>query len=126
MIDQLGNKISVALSKDILWVHKNQCRAFAENKFYSFKTNDIEIEQSPEEDTSDPVYSQTATLLVTMNEAERLLFHNQNVIIILTTLRGKEIVWGTKQYPVHCIALPNLDNNVSLNLSCKTPEPLRY
>lgn len=125
MIDQLGNKISMALSKDILWVHKNQCRAFADNKFYSFKTNDIEIEQSPEEDTSDPVYSQTATLLVTMSEAERQLFHNQNVIIILTTLRGKEIIWGTKQYPVRCIALPNLDS-VSLNLSCKTPEPLRY
>lgn len=124
-MDQLGNKISMALSKDILWVHKNQCRAFAENKFYSFKTNDIEIEQSPEEENSATIYSQTTTLLVTMREAERKLFHNQDVIIKLTTLRGKEIIWGTKQYPVHCLALPNLDN-VSLNLSCKTPEPLQY
>ncbi len=125
MIDQFGNKISIALSKDILWVHKNQCRALSENKFYSFRTNDIEIEQSPEEDNSEQVYSQTAVLLVSMSEAERQLFHNQNVIIKLTTLRGKEIIWGTKQYPVHCIALSTLDG-VNMNLSCKTPEPLRY
>lgn len=125
MIDQLGNKISIALSKDILWVHKNQCRASSENKFYSFKTNDIEIEQSPEEDNSEAFFSQTTSLLAIMSEAERQLFHNQNVIIKLTTLRGKEIVWGTKQYPVHCVALPTLEG-VNMNLSCKTPEPLRY
>lgn len=124
-MDQLGNQISLALSKDIFWVYKNQCRTIENNKFYSFKTNEIEIEQSNEEETADPVYSQTTTLVVCMSEAERVLFHNQNVIIKLTTVRGKEIVWGTKQYPVHCIALPNLDN-VTLRLSCKTPEPLRY
>lgn len=124
-MDQLGNKISIALSKDILWVHKNQCQAFSENKFYSFNTNDIEIEQSPEEDNSDPVYSQTTSLLVTMSEAERQLFHNQNVIIKLVTLRGKEVIWGSKQYPVHCVALPTLDG-VNMNLSCKTPKPLQY
>lgn len=124
-MNQLGNKIEIALAKDVLWVHHNQCQATTEDKFFRYLTDDIMIEQNNESEDTAPVFSQTATIVTSMTKAEQQLFQNQNVIIRLTTLREEEIVWGTKAYPVHCIITPDLDN-VSLDLSCKSPDPLPY
>lgn len=124
-MNQLGNKIEIALAKDVQWVHQNRCQATDENKFFRYLTDDISIEQNNEAEDTDPVFSQTATIVTSMTKAEQQLFHNQNIIIRLTTLRDGEIIWGTKAYPVHCIITPELDN-VSLNLTCQSPEPLPY
>ena len=124
-MDQLGNKISLVLSKNVLSVHKDICRINGSNKFYDYFTDDFVIEQSNEGESSEPIFTQTSTIIVRMSEAERLLFHNQNTIVKLYTLRDKNIIWGTKEYPVNIVALPHLDK-VSLMLTCKTSIPLKY
>ena len=124
-MNQLGNQIEVALSKDSNWIYRNKCQLLPGKQFYKISTFDFEIEQNTEEDTTPPIYTQTCEVIVTISEAVRLLINNQNLIIKLTTLRGNEIIWGTKEYPVYCTATPNLDN-VSLKLSCKTTTPLPY
>ena len=124
-MDQLGNQLEIALAKDILWVYQNQCQPLDENKFFRFRSDEFTIEQNKEEEGTTPVYSQSTSIVVNMMRSEQQLFNNQNLIVRLTTLRNKQIIWGTKDYPVRCTIVPDLDH-VTLNLLCKSPIPLPY
>ena len=62
-MNQLGNQIEVALSKDSNWIHRNKCQLLPGKQFYKISTFDFEIEQNKEEDITPPIYTQTCEVI---------------------------------------------------------------
>jgi hypothetical protein len=87
--------------------------------------NDLEVEQTPEDTPSGMLYTEELTTLVNMESDDVLLFSTVPTIAFLRTLRGRDIAWGTLDYPVKCTPRTGVDF-VELHLMHKSPVMLNW
>ena len=126
-IDQLGNLITLVPADDIEYLldseHFELTTQERLRRYYTH--NDLNVEQTPEDTPSGPLYTEELTALVSMEPDDVLLFSTVPIVVFLRTLRGRDIAWGTLDYPVKCTPRTGVDF-VELHLTHKSPVMLNW
>lgn len=121
--DQLGNKIAIVPVSDVISITGNDFVLSHERNFnLIFTTNDLDFVQSPSNSDAGVMYAQS--LMLNIRTRNRMpIFNSADYIVILYTLRGKQIVWGSKDFPVRPILNPILPST-SILLRANSLYPL--
>lgn len=124
-IDQLGNKISIIPLSDVLSISGNNYTLSTEKNIRSYYTiNDINFEQKSSTSDAGDLYNQNLTAIIQKDD-DILRFMGQNILIILYSLQGNKIIWGSKDFPVKLKITPFI-SKLSIDLSRSSPIALIF
>jgi len=123
--DQIGNKITLIPIFDVQNTNGNNFSLTTDrNVRILYTQNDLVFDQKASESEGGVLYNQSLTAIVAKNK-ELMRYNNMHVLIVLETLSGKTIVWGSKQFPVRSKCVP-LITAISIELSCSTIFPVFF
>lgn len=124
-IDQLGNKISIVPFSDVTSLTGNNFTLSSNKNFRTLYTlNDLNFEQKPNTSDAGNLYVQNLIANCRINN-ELIRFCNQDLMIILYTMSDKQVIWGTKDFPVR-IKISPLTSSFSIELNSSAPFPLVF
>lgn len=124
-IDQLGNKLSIVPFSDVTSITGNNFTVSSNKNFRTLYTlNDLNFEQKPNTSDAGNLYVQNLIANCRINN-ELIRFCNQDLMIILYTMSDKQVIWGTKDFPVR-IKISPLASSFSMELNRSAPFPLVF
>lgn len=124
-IDQLGNKISIIPFSDVTSITGNNFTLSSSKNFRTLYTlNDLNFEQKPNTSDAGNLYVQNLIANCRINN-ELIRFCNQDLMIILYTMSDKQVIWGTKDFPVR-IKISPLTSSFIIELNRSAPFPLVF
>lgn len=124
-IDQLGNKLSIVPLSDVTSVTGNNFTLSSNKNFRTLYTlNDLNFEQKPNTGDAGELYAQSLIANVRINN-ELIRFANQDLMIVMYTMNDKQVLWGSKDFPVR-IKITPLVSSFNLDLSRSVPYPLVF
>lgn len=123
--DQLGNKLSIVPFSDVTSLTGNNFTLSSSKNFKTLYTlNDLNFDQKPNTSDAGNLYTQNLIANCRINN-ELIRFCNQDLMIILYTMSDKQVIWGSKDFPVR-IKISPLTSSFSIELNSSAPFPLVF
>jgi hypothetical protein len=123
VFDQIGNKFSIVPISDVSTIEGNEYTLSSSKNFLTIYTlNDLVFDQKPNTSDAGVFYNQSMTAIISN---DLLRFNNQDVMILLYTLRDRIFIWGSKDFPVRCKCTP-LISSISVELTSNSIFPLTF
>lgn len=125
IIEQLGNKLSIVPFSDVTSLTGNNFTLSSNKNFRTIYTlNDLNFDQKPNTSDAGNLYAQSLIANCRINN-ELIRFCNQDVMVILYTMSDKQVIWGSKDFPVR-VKLSPLVSSFSIELNRSAPFPLIF
>lgn len=123
--DQLGNKVTLIPISDVLTISGNNYTLSSDkNVTPLYSLNDLDLDQKTSTQDAGVLYTQNMNLYaLNLNKLQR--FNNQSLLVVLETVSGYIVLWGSKEFPVVCQINPMI-TYMSLALSCSSIYPVVF